>query len=393
VRVSQPASALPPRLAVTARARADVRAWRESFTRAFAGRHPSRARHARAMIAEITRCANLTSLRSRPTLARLRDATCPACLAGRDHPEASCTRVSLRTAQRITRELEETQRAMTVTEPGTTPRYRPAVLDEGGPNLAREWELIIPEPPPPTPTPGPYRTRNVTPPQPPTVAGLKRTVLFDGSPPNAGARTAAPRREGNEERRSAPCSPSLAPPRWPGTLGEWPLGKRPQRRDEMLAAGESLRACYPVLRRLSARHLRAIGREWYRAGWTPARIVHALDNRPGGAAHTHETRVRHPARWMRARLDLWRDPATGQPLPPPAVVRDPPAPPRAPQAEAAHRQAERQADAAARLAPDAAGSPAARGAAEARRLMLARGGATAAAVTRHAITRPAGAAW
>jgi len=94
----------------------------------------------------------------------------------------------------------------------------------------------------------------------------------------------------------------------------------------MLAAGESLRAAYPVLRRLSARHLRAICRQWYRAGWSPARIVHALDNAPDGTAHACDTEVRHLARWMMARLDLWRDPATGQPLPSSGTAPPRPAP-------------------------------------------------------------------
>ena len=152
----------------------------------------------------------------------------------------------------------------------------------------------------------------------------------------------------------------------------------------MLAAGESLRAAYPVLRRLSARHLRAICRQWYRAGWSPARIVHALDNAPDGTAHACDTEVRHLARWMMARLDLWRDPATGQPLPPPAVVRDRPAPPRTPRAEATAPDSDP-------AGPAAAGASA-RGAALARQYAAASGGQFAAALQRREARKQAAAA-
>lgn len=78
---------------------------------------------------------------------------------------------------------------------------------------------------------------------------------------------------------------------------------------ERLAAADELRWRLPVLRRISARHVRHVVREHFLAGWTVLDIQHALDHRPDGAVWNHDgaSGVARPADWLAYRLAAWCD--------------------------------------------------------------------------------------
>jgi hypothetical protein len=84
-----------------------------------------------------------------------------------------------------------------------------------------------------------------------------------------------------------------------------------------LAAAEHLQERVPVARRLSARHVRSLLRDFLVAGWCVRDLHYALDHRPSGAPHPYAfntSDLRNPAGWIASRLGLWRDSA-GQPIP------------------------------------------------------------------------------
>jgi hypothetical protein len=244
------------------------------------------------VVSAIAWAAESGSMRSRPTLARL----------------MAVTGKSKSTAQRWTRWLER-RGFLAVWEPGTTPRFRPAILSRGRGNLAREWDLTLP----------------------PVHVNDTPVVRFSGSSsgsdvldrnPLTRARKRPPRylrrrrqREGqhHNDRRSAPgplSRPSVVP-----TTPPWPLGLTPLRRPERLGAAEALRGAHPVLSRMSARELRSALRLWFTAEYTPQDVIwhaeHDLDGSPLGYGHA----VILPARWLRWRLARWLGP-DGTPLPP-----------------------------------------------------------------------------
>lgn len=261
------------------------------------------------------------TLQSRPTIAVLEQ----------------LTGLCRRTVQNCCRWLERAG-LLLVTEPGTTPQYAPGRLRPDDANLAREWHLVVP------------RRRNLHPSPAPTAPA-----------PIAGAREDPPGaltgQDTQNERRSAACSFSLAPPPWRARQPEWPLGQTPQRRGERLTAAETLQRRHVVLRRLSARRLRSILRPWFGslwgpggAGWTPYDVLYALEHTPDGRPHRHGDPVRDPASWLAHRLSFWLGP-DGQPLRPhSAELADQAAEHRARQAAARD-----QAAAAAAAAADPAG--------------------------------------
>jgi hypothetical protein len=183
---------------------------------------------------------------------------------------------------------------LAVLEPGTTPQFRPRVLHPGGCNLAREWMLTRATP------------KICTPSHPPTAGGWY-----------AGARGAASTRPGQPEPRSGGrCAADSSPPpshrqAW---VPPWPLGRKPQRRRQALAACESLRGCRPVLAGLSARDMRSACRPFWFCDvpgrdWTPAAILAVVDAAARGPVYA-------PGEWFRHVLGAYLD-ADGRPLPPP----------------------------------------------------------------------------
>ncbi len=313
-----------PRGAVTrAQRRFADRAWLDYARIVIAAEgpaHPAGARNLTHVAEIIAHYADRATLRSRPTIAVLIQAT----------------GLSRRCIQYWLRWLEDSRRGLLeVSEPGTTPQFRPAAWassEDAGKNLAREWQLL--------PPPG---SRSCTP-------SLTPTASF----PHPGTReepATAGQGQDSEERRCAAYSPLLAPPPWQAQAREWPPGTTPQRRGERLAAAQTLRARHMVLRRLSARRLRAILRPWHTAPrtadsgpYTPADILHALDFRPGGQPHTHADRVRDPRRLGQPPAQLLARPrrAARPPAFRPPRRRRRTRPPRRRAAAGTHRRAARR---------------------------------------------------
>ena len=246
----------------------------------------------RLIASAIAWAAESGTMRSRPTLARL----------------MAVTGKSERTCQRWTRWMER-RRLLAVWEPGTTPRFRPAILRRGGGSLAREWDLTLP----------PVH-ENGTPVVRFCPSGSDPVGLDRDSPTRA--RDRAPRHlrrrrqregQGQNDRRSAPGSPprpSVVP-----TAPPWPLGRNPRQRPERLGAAEALRGAHPVLARLSPRELRSALRPFHAAGWTGADVLWAIERDRDGSPLGFGAAVIVPARWLRWRLAKWTGP-DGTPLPP-----------------------------------------------------------------------------
>jgi hypothetical protein len=177
--------------------------------------------------------------------------------------------------QRWLRVLEDAG-LLEVLEPGTTPRFRPAILHRGEPNLAREWVLTDPDAEP-----------------------------VDGSGTPSGPVTCN-RTQGIAPTQAREAGDTAKP------------GKSRQRRG-WLTICQTLRAQNPNLRRIPVLLLRHILRPWLTAGYTAGDVVHALDWRADGGEHFCTDRVRFPAGWLRSRMACWAGP-DGAPLPPWSAV-------------------------------------------------------------------------
>jgi len=141
-------------------------------------------------------------------------------------------------------------RLLGIVEHGSTPRYRPAGDDTTG-NRAAEYVLATPC--------AVEETRTPT------------KVLTDEKPSPSRARPG-----------------TLAPPHVTrDTL--WPLGVTPKGAKGVTLALEQMRARSLVLRRIRADRLARLLTPWFRAGWTPADVLHALDYRPDGTAWGYTT--------------------------------------------------------------------------------------------------------
>jgi len=121
--------------------------------------------------------------------------------------------------------------------------------------------------------------------------------------------------EDKTEKARAPRGQSVLP-----RTGPAPLGAIPQSGSEALAAAQVMQERARLLRRISAEHLRHLARPFWRAGWRPADVLHAIDHEPGGRQHGYTAAVRSPAAWIRARLAAWLGP-DGTPLPSPGQQR------------------------------------------------------------------------
>ena len=96
--------------------------------------------------------------------------------------------------------------------------------------------------------------------------------------------------------------------------GAGALGAVPETRTEALDAARAMQDRFPVLRRLSAEHLRHLYRPFWLAGWLPRDLLHAIDHDPRGRQHGYVAEVRSPAGWVRSRLAGWLG-RNGTPLP------------------------------------------------------------------------------
>ena len=169
-----------------------------------------------------------------------------------------------------------------VVESGSTPLIRTGVLyglsDSGEGNLAAVYVLT---------TPGRHSARRPT------------RALDQGSPVNETPSISACGYRRSPRARETAENPAGRP---------WRACGRPENRAEEQAAAEGIRKRSAVLRRLSAAHVAHIFRPYWRRGWTIGDCLHAIDWRPGGGQWRFDASVRHPAAWVRWRLNAWHTP-------------------------------------------------------------------------------------
>lgn len=202
--------------------------------------------------------------------------------------------VSRRTVARVIEWLRARGYLGTV-ESGATPLFRIGLLyglaAAGEGNRAAEYVLCTPSR---SSDRRPIRQR----PTPLTQVPQRESGTPSGS--RKGPRSIPPREDPSESSNSR----------------HWPATRRPATRGEALAAAETLRHRNPVLRRLTARHLRSLARRYWAAGWTPADVLYAMEHLPCLLAHP------------------WRRPASG-----PRAARRRPRPPYPRRAGSAGRSA------------------------------------------------------
>ncbi|MEQ4725038.1 hypothetical protein [Nonomuraea sp. B19D2] len=209
------------------------------------------------------------------------------------------TGLRLSAVKKWIRWLRERGFLATVVE-GSTPRFRPGTRcgtdDDGAANLGAEYALLIPLATTQTPAkdttgasacPSPVEET-----RPPSVVLSDERTTEDGTP-NAGARTNA------QTGQSAHSS---------DTARTWPLSATPGTKVEMLQAAQALRAHSPILRKITAKHLRSLLREYFRAGWTAGDVLHGLDHTPYGTSWTYTHPPQWIPGWIRHRLILWHTP-------------------------------------------------------------------------------------
>lgn len=269
---------------------------------------------------------------------------------------------SERTIRRHLRVLEEVGLLATVRE-GTTDEFRPSVLEDEG-NVVPVYLLLLPvsvladvpgcerlaaelagaqsaadeldEDPTPAPSPAPERTNgeprrlslvdiDVRPPF--TPLGSERhppharetatqTEPLRGPEPHGGAtRRGLRAADRHLEAVAGTATGSPEEPRSDFSQVNAPIERRwhahetPQTKPERLAAADELRWRLPVLRRISAAHVRHVAREFFLAGWTVLDVHYAIDYRPDGTPvpHSGDLGVIRPADWLAHRLAAWRD--------------------------------------------------------------------------------------
>lgn len=95
-------------------------------------------------------------------------------------------------------------------------------------------------------------------------------------------------------------------------VAAWPAAATPGTKAEMLAACERLRAEDPILRKMSARHLRSLLRLLFRLGATVDDVRHVLHHQPGGGAWPLPAAPRFAPGWVRWRVQAWLTPDSSQ---------------------------------------------------------------------------------
>jgi len=210
--------------------------------------------------------------------------------------------VSRRTLAYLLAWLREHGFLRTIT-PGSTPRYRKGTLcgqlNDGRGNEAAVYELTLPasavsegvassddqEIPWPVET-LPYR---------PASPQLRKAVDNLCTPYAVVTHSA----KASITRARAKGSLSTTP------VGTWSAAVTPRTKRDMLAACERLRAESPLLRRLSARHLRSIFRPLFQAGATVRDVLWVVDHHVDGRSAWSQPRWL-PA-WLRWRVREWVD--------------------------------------------------------------------------------------
>lgn len=91
-------------------------------------------------------------------------------------------------------------------------------------------------------------------------------------------------------------------------LEPWPGSVTPSSQDNRLAAAGELQNRLPVLRQISTKHVRAICRPFFLAGWTVRDLIEAIDHRPDGSRwpHSGATGVGNVGAWLTHRLSPWQ---------------------------------------------------------------------------------------
>ncbi|MEZ7132678.1 hypothetical protein ACBR40_45710 [Nonomuraea sp. AD125B] len=223
------------------------------------------------------------------------------------------TGLSETTVKKWTAWLRERGFLATVTE-GSTPRVRPGTRcgqdDDGAGNLGAEYALTIPVA---MHRPRPCRTRPEAPQDTagPALLGAPAPCPVEEKRPPSGVLSS----ERTPEVRSPIAGAREADAGQGGDSGgtawTWSMSATPESKIDMLKAAQALRVRSPILRKITAKHLRSLLREHFRAGWTPADVLHALDHTPDGTAWTLTSDPRWLPGWIRYRLTPWRTPDGG----------------------------------------------------------------------------------
>jgi hypothetical protein len=105
----------------------------------------------------------------------------------------------------------------------------------------------------------------------------------------------------------------------------WPATRVPRSETEARAACSWLRHENLVLRQLPVRDLMALFQPFFLAGYATRDLVEAIETGPDGEPQDGEPPLlrwgsSRILQWVRGRLDGWRDPSSGQPIPPPSAA-------------------------------------------------------------------------
>ena len=166
-------------------------------------------------------------------------------------------------------------------EPGTTAQFR-SVFHRGSGNLARTYRLVNP-----------------------FVIAKCTLPLVDVLDLGQGSDPTAPTRAGARE---------------PGRYPQIGLHEAPQNRAEGLQVARAMQHRAPLLRLISAEHLRSLAAPLFAAGFSGGDVLHCLDYEPTGRQHGYTQGVRHLPGWFRRRVSLWLAP-DGAPVPSPSQRR------------------------------------------------------------------------
>lgn len=149
------------------------------------------------------------------------------------------------------------------------------------------------------------------------------TVDISETPPRTGLKE-NPRTHarGTQASQAEPLrgTPHRAATRLPGGaawrhLTPWPGNITPCSKDNMLAAAAEVQNRVPLLRRITARHVRSILRPLFAAGWTVTDVCACIDFRPDGARWPHSggSGVDNIGAWLSYRLRPWTNGPGGGP--------------------------------------------------------------------------------